>query len=155
MTLQDELLTEIEDTRARFLQFLDSIPEAEYSRLSGNEASTVGEELYHVTLGPRAIALEVWMILHARGLFQFGLRYLPARWFNRINAWFARRDTRRFRRAATRLLFFVPWEGVGFPSTPALANRELALADWSVCAASAPARRILLAGCRASTATPD
>jgi hypothetical protein len=39
------------------------------------------------------------MILHARGLFQFGLRYLPARWFNRINAWFARRDTRRFRRA--------------------------------------------------------
>ncbi len=99
MTLKEDLLKEIEETRARFLQLLESIPESEYARPSGNAAWTVGDALYHLTLGPRAIAFEAWMIVHARGLFQFGMRHFPSKWFNRVNAQFARRDARRLSRA--------------------------------------------------------
>jgi hypothetical protein len=99
MTLKDDLLQEIEETRGRFQQLLDSIPESDYPRQSGNSAWTVGNVLYHVTLGPRAIVFEAWMILHARGLYQFGMRHFPSEQFNRINAKFARRDARRLSRA--------------------------------------------------------
>jgi hypothetical protein len=99
MTLKEELLTEIESARERFLQLLDSIPEAEYDRPSDNPAWTIGDVLYHISLGPVALAFEVWMIFHARGLFQFGMRVMPSRLFNRVNAWFARRDARRLERA--------------------------------------------------------
>jgi uncharacterized damage-inducible protein DinB len=99
MTLKDELLAEIEETRERFLKFLDSIPESEYTRQSGNAAWTVGDVLYHVTLGPRAIVFEAWMMIHVRGLYQFGMRHFPSEQFNRINAKFARRDARQLSRA--------------------------------------------------------
>ena len=99
MTLKNDLFKDIEETRKRFHQLLDSIPESEYARQSGNAAWTVGNVLYHVTLGPRAIVFEVWMIVHARGLYQFGMLHFPSRWFNRVNAWFGRREPRQLSRA--------------------------------------------------------
>jgi hypothetical protein len=99
MALKDDLLKEIEETRERFQQLLDSIPESDYPRQSDNSAWTVGDVLYHVTLGPRAIVFEAWMIIHARGLYQFGMQHFPSEQFNRINAKFARRDARRLSRA--------------------------------------------------------
>ena len=99
MTLKEDLLNEIEETRVRYHRLLDAIPESEYARQSGNEAWTVGDALYHLTLGPRAIAFEAWMILHARGLYQFWMRHFPLEWFHRLNARFARSDARRWSRA--------------------------------------------------------
>ena len=99
MTHKDDLLTEIESARQRFLQLLDSIPEAEYAHPSDNPAWTMGDVLYHVTLGPLAIAFELWMIVHAHRLFDFGMKIFPSNLFNRVNAWFARKDARRLRRA--------------------------------------------------------
>ncbi|MEW5940727.1 MAG: DinB family protein [Chloroflexota bacterium] len=99
MTHKDELLSEIEETRERFLYFLESIPEAEYARPSDNPAWTVGDVLYHVTLGPWALAFELWVFVHAHGLFQFAMKIFPSRLFNRVNAWFARKDARRLERA--------------------------------------------------------
>jgi len=99
MTVKESMLAELEQTRGEFLRLLESVPEADYAKQSGNEAWTVGEVLHHITLGPLAIAFEAWMILHARGLFQLAMNILPSRMFNRVNAWFARRDKRRLTRS--------------------------------------------------------
>jgi hypothetical protein len=93
-TLKTKLASEIRETREKFLALLESIPEADYSLPTNNPAWTVGDILYHITLGPRALSLEIWMIVHARGLFQIGMKYFPSKLFNRVNATFARRGKR-------------------------------------------------------------
>jgi hypothetical protein len=89
------LLAQLEEARKEFLELLKSVPESDYPNPSGNDAWTVGDILFHITLGPGAIALEAWLVLHARGLFQFAMNRFPSRAFNRINAWFGRRATQR------------------------------------------------------------
>jgi hypothetical protein len=54
----------------------------------------VGDILFHITLGPQALALEVWLTLYARGIYQLAMRYFPSRTFNRLNAWFGNRKRR-------------------------------------------------------------
>ncbi len=93
-TLKTKLASEIRDTHEKFLALLESIPESDYSLPTDNPAWTVGDILYHVTLGPRALSLEIWMIVHMRGLFQVGMKYFPSKLFNRVNAIFARRGKR-------------------------------------------------------------
>jgi len=89
--LKTRLASELRDTQVKFLALLESIPESDYALPTDNPAWTVGDVLYHVTLGPRALSLEIWMIVHMRGLFQVGMKYFPSRLFNNINARFARR----------------------------------------------------------------
>jgi hypothetical protein len=88
------LAQDIQEAHEKFIALLDSIPEADYSTPTDNPAWTVGDILYHITLGPRALALEIWMITHASGLYQFGMNHFPSKLFNRVNAWFARRGNR-------------------------------------------------------------
>jgi hypothetical protein len=85
---------EMEETRERFLALLNSIPEADYNLPTDNPAWSVGDILYHITLGPQALALEIWMIIHARGLFQFTMRHFPSNLFNRVNARITRQGKR-------------------------------------------------------------
>ena len=73
---------------------MELVPESDYSLPSSNPAWTVGDILFHITLGPRALALEVWLTLHARGPYQLAMRYFPSRMFNRLNAWFGNRKRR-------------------------------------------------------------
>ena len=94
-----DLLTQLEEARKEFLALLNAIPESDYGKPSGNEAWTVGDVLYHITLGPKALALEAWLIIHARGLFQLAMNIFPSQTFNRVNAWFGRRDTQRLTRS--------------------------------------------------------
>jgi hypothetical protein len=94
MTTKQELEQELDETYERFLSLVELIPESDYSLPSSNPAWTVGDILFHITLGPRALALEVWMILHVRGMFQLATRYFPSRAFNRLNAWFGHRKRR-------------------------------------------------------------
>lgn len=97
MTKQ-ELEQELEETHRRFIDLVNSIPEENYSLLTDNPAWTVGDILFHITLGPRAIALEAWMIVHARGLFGFTMRNFPSRLFNSVNAWFGSGRSQRVSR---------------------------------------------------------
>lgn len=90
MNLKDELTQELESTRQDFHHLLDSIPEAFYSHPSGNPAWTIGDVLYHITLGPPVLRLEIWMLCHIPGMFQLGMNRLTSRMFNWINAPFAR-----------------------------------------------------------------
>jgi len=92
--IKTKLVNEIRETREKFFALLDSIPESDYSLPTDNPAWTVGDVLYHITLGPHALAFEVWMIIHARWLFQIGMNTFPSKFFNRVNARFARRGNR-------------------------------------------------------------
>lgn len=94
MTTKQEIEKELDETYARFISLVELIPESEYSLPSSNPAWTIGDVLFHITLGPRALALEVWLTLHARGLYQLAMRYFPSRMFNRVNAWFGNRKRR-------------------------------------------------------------
>lgn len=92
--IKQEIEEELEATYARVIALIESIPETDYSLPTDNPAWTVGDILFHITLGPRALAFEAWMITHMRGPFQFGMRRFPSRLFNRGNAWFGRQGKR-------------------------------------------------------------
>lgn len=102
MTLKQNLGHELQETHEKFLALLESIPEADYALPTDNPAWTIGDMLYHITLGPRALTLELWMIIHFRGLFHFGMKFFPSKLFNRLNALFARRGTRINRQVLRR-----------------------------------------------------
>lgn len=94
MGLKEDLAQELEVTRQNFHHLLDSVPEALYVHPSANPAWTIGDVLYHITLGPIAIRFEIWMIRKAPGLIQFALNDTTSKIFNWINAPFARRGQR-------------------------------------------------------------
>lgn len=89
-----DLEKELDETHRRFFALVESIPEADYPLPTENPAWTVGDILYHITLGPRALALEIWMTIHAGGLYNLLMRYFPSRFFNSVNAWFGNRRRR-------------------------------------------------------------
>lgn len=93
-----ELETQLEDTQRRFIELVNSIPEADYSLPTDNPAWMVGDILYHITLGPRALALEIWLTIHAAGLYNFFMRHFPSRFFNSVNAWFGQGRSKRISR---------------------------------------------------------
>lgn len=93
-----ELERDLDETHHRFIDLVESIPESDYSLPSDNPAWSVGDILFHITLGPRALALEVWMTVYAAGLYNFLMRHFPSRFFNSVNAWFGRGRSRRVSR---------------------------------------------------------
>jgi hypothetical protein len=95
---KQELEQQLDETHRRFIELVNSIPEENYSLPTENPAWTVGDILFHITLGPRAIALEAWLIVHAGGLFGFTMRHFPSRLFNSVNAWFGHGQSARVSR---------------------------------------------------------
>ena len=93
-----ELEIELDETHRRFIALVESIPEADYPLPTNNPAWTVGDILYHITLGPRALALEIWMTVHATRLYNFLMRHFPSRFFNKVNAWFGSGRSQRVNR---------------------------------------------------------
>lgn len=93
MSITEDLALELETTRQNFHHLLDSIPEALYVNPSNNPAWTIGDVLYHITLGPPAIRVEVGMIRHAPWMFQ-ALNDTTSKIFNWGNALFARQPKR-------------------------------------------------------------
>ena len=83
---KQEIEKQLEETHKRFIALVNAIPEESYSLPTENPAWTVGDVLFHITLGPRALALEVWMLVYMRGLFGFVMRNFPSRFFNSANA---------------------------------------------------------------------
>ena len=83
-----ELEQQLKETHRRFIALVESIPETDYDLPTDNPAWKVGDILFHITLGPRALALEIWLTIHARGAYNFAMRHFPSRLFNRVNAWF-------------------------------------------------------------------
>ena len=94
MGLKEDLAQELEVTRQNFHHLLDSVPEALYLHPSDNPAWTIGDVLYHITLGPPALRFEIWMICRASWLFKIFLNNTTSKIFNWGNALFARRPKR-------------------------------------------------------------
>lgn len=93
MGLKENLARELEVTRQNFHHLLDSVPEALYVHPSDNPAWTIGDVLYHITLGPPAIRVEIWMIRYAPWIFKT-LNNTTSKIFNWGNALFANRTKR-------------------------------------------------------------
>ncbi len=89
-TIEEELI----QTRKQFLALLNSIPESDYALPTNNSAWSVGDMLFHIALGPQALSLEIWMIIHMRRFFQLVMNLFPSKLFNMANARFARRGNR-------------------------------------------------------------
>jgi hypothetical protein len=100
MGLKDELAQELDAARLGFHHLLDSVPEALYTQPSDNPAWTIGDVLYHITMGPPAIRIEIWMIRHAPWAFK-ALNNFTSGLFNRGNALFARHPKRITRQTLT------------------------------------------------------
>jgi hypothetical protein len=94
MSIKEELVDELESTRREYLHLVESVPEEFYGRPSANPAWTIGDVLYHITLGPPAIRTEIWIVRHAGWLFSAVLNHSTSRIFNWGNALFARRPKR-------------------------------------------------------------
>lgn len=92
--LRAELAQEMEDARQGFHHLLDSVPESAYPHPSDNPAWTIGDVLYHITLGPPALRFEIWMIRHMPGVYPLVMNPVVSNIFNRINAAFTGRPKR-------------------------------------------------------------
>lgn len=94
MGLREELAQDLETARLGFHHLVDSVPEALYSHPSDNPAWTIGDVLYHITLGPPALQFEIWMIRYAPGLYRLVMNRFISNLFNRVNAIFTGRPKR-------------------------------------------------------------
>ena len=95
---KQEIEHELDETHHRFIKLIESIPESDYSLPTDNPAWTVGDILFHITLGPRALALEIWLTVHMPGLYNFAMRHFPSKLFNSVNAWFGSGRSKRISR---------------------------------------------------------
>lgn len=83
-TLREELLALLEDTRLAYHTLVDSVPPEAYPAPSRNLAWRIGDLLHHLTFGPYATRVDIFIICHI-GFFP----PLPVGLFNRLNARFA------------------------------------------------------------------
>src|SRR5258706_11078763 len=97
MRLKEDLEQELEVTRQNFHHLLDTVSEDLYLYPSDNPAWTIGDVLYHLTIGLPAIRFEIWMIRYAPWAFKL-LNDTTSKTFNRVNALFARQPKRISRR---------------------------------------------------------
>ena len=86
MDTRERLLQEIESTRAAFHRLLDSLPEEALSLPSDNPAWNIRQVLYHITVIPRYMIVEVVMIRRQVWLYQLLPRLIPKGLFDWLNA---------------------------------------------------------------------
>jgi hypothetical protein len=99
MDVYEQLCHEIIETRLRFHQLLDTIPDRDFSWPSDNPAWTIGEVLYHMSLAPRLVIADVRMITGQTGLYRLIPRLVPKRLFDWVNARMTRYGARHLSRS--------------------------------------------------------
>lgn len=92
------LRQEIEATQQAFHHLLDSVPEAAFSLPSDNPAWSVGQVLYHMSIAPRMMVLDVQMFGRQRWLFRLIPILFPKRLFDWLNARLTRFGARKLSR---------------------------------------------------------
>jgi hypothetical protein len=94
MRLREQLAEEMETARQGFHHLVDSVPESAYSHPSENPAWTIGDVLYHITLGPPALQFEISMIRYFPSVYPLVMNRVVTNLFNRVNAIFTGRPKR-------------------------------------------------------------
>lgn len=98
MANKQELLQEIEETRQRFHQLLENVPDEAFGKPSGNPAWTVGELLYHMSIAPRFMVADVQLILKRPFLLKLLPKLFPEPLFHWLNARLTRYGARSLNR---------------------------------------------------------
>lgn len=99
MDNRQRLREEIEATRQAYHRLLDSIPEQAYALPSANPAWNVGQVLYHMSLAPRFMVLDVQMIGGQRWVYRLVPKIISRRLFDWLNARLTRFGARRISQA--------------------------------------------------------
>ena len=94
----EQLRQEIEETRLAFHRLLDSIPGDAFSLPSDNPAWTIGQVLYHMSIAPRMMVLDVKMISNQHWTFRLLSRLFPRRLFDWLNIHLTRHGSRKLSR---------------------------------------------------------
>lgn len=87
--LSQQIRKEIEETRQDFHNLLADLSEDDFDKPSLNPEWTIGEMLYHMSLAPRGLPMDVRMIRYLKWVPK-----LPAGPFNRLNIYFTKRGGR-------------------------------------------------------------
>jgi hypothetical protein len=98
MSLREQIHNEIVETRLRFHQLLDRIPDKALYMPSDNPAWTIGEVLYHMSIAPRFVILDVRMISGQRWVYRLISRIVPKSLFDWLNSRLTRFGARNFSR---------------------------------------------------------
>lgn len=98
MYLRHQLRLEIIETRYRFHQLLERIPDQALHSPSDNPAWTIGEVLYHLSLAPRFVIADVRMITRNSWIYLLIPRLIPKSLFDWINAKLTRLGARHLSR---------------------------------------------------------
>lgn len=98
MSAHADLRQEIEATRLAFHQLLDSIPDKAFFLPSDNPAWTVGQVLYHMSIAPRLMVLDVQMLGGQRRIYRWLPRLVPKRLFDWLNVHLTRYGARKLSR---------------------------------------------------------
>ena len=81
--------SDLEETRFAFHKLLGEISSEDLFKPSLNPAWTIAEVLYHMSMAPRNLPSDVWMIRHLKWVPK-----IPPGPFNRLNIILARRGAR-------------------------------------------------------------
>jgi hypothetical protein len=87
--ISQQIRTEIEATRQDYHDLLAEISEKDFNKPSLNPEWTIGEMLYHMSLAPRGLPMDVFLIRHLKWVPK-----LPAGPFDRLNIYFTRRGAK-------------------------------------------------------------
>ena len=98
MSTRQELRQEIEQTRQEFHHLLDSVPDEAFFSSSGNPAWTIGQVLYHMSIAPRMMVLDVQSIRKQSWLFRLIPKLFSRRLFDWLNARLTRYGARNLSR---------------------------------------------------------
>ena len=98
MSTKEELRQEIEETKVRFHELLDFVPDEAFGLPSDNTAWTVGEVLYHMSIAPKNLGKDVKMILGQSWLYKMFPKVMPKALFNWGNKHLTRYGARHMSR---------------------------------------------------------
>lgn len=88
-SISRQIRDELESTRQAYHTLLEDVSESDFGKPSLNPEWTIGEMLYHMSLAPRGLPMDVRMIRHLKWVPK-----LPAGPFNRLNIYLTRRGGR-------------------------------------------------------------
>jgi hypothetical protein len=95
MTIREELYQEINATRDKYDNLVESIPENAYPLPTDNPAWNVGQILYHMSMAPRNLRRDVKMILGQNWLYRLIPSVVPKKLFDWLNKHLTRYGARK------------------------------------------------------------
>ncbi len=98
VSTRDRLRLEIVATHQAFHRLLASLPDEAFSQPSSNPAWTNGQILYHMSIAPRLMILDVQMISGKRWIYRLLPYLMPERVFNWLNVRLTRYGARHISR---------------------------------------------------------